>query len=232
MNRKVWLPFVLAYIAVASFMVALYSCAGCGSSPLALGRTVAQEYEAVVEVDVSCTDDGPLISSITTWHGSGVVVSSSQVLTAWHVVDAAAVTGANCNIAVVLKSGEHVPMTVEVSAVENDMARLDTLELYVFNAPPVELVSPPDPGQWVCAVVAWPERGRRCGEVQDRRDPDGKFWYDIITEPGNSGGGVYDTSGHLVGIVSSYRPCPFNGQLCGGGAMPLVEAKFLLPVIL
>jgi hypothetical protein len=78
---------------------------------------------------------------------------------------------------------------------------------------------PPPLGAEVCEAPAKPARKHRCGEVEP---PRGGFESStMIVEPGNSGSGVYDAYGHLVGIAVHMTFCG-NGQICGSEYAPLL----------
>jgi hypothetical protein len=80
-------------------------------------------------------------------------------------------------------------------------------------------VAPPL-GTTVCAAPSRPVHVHKCGEVYPYTKPPGDISFGIIVEPGNSGSGVYNEDGELVGIVTALRPCA-NKQWCAGYATSL-----------
>lgn len=135
--------------------------------------------------------------------GSGVLVSEDDVLTAYHVVDCEGVA----LLTVILADDRMMAASVAWSDERHDLARvaLATPALLDVHDPVVGLAD----GR-VCAQVAFPRREQRCGEVTEVRD-DGTTWGEVrfsaVVQPGNSGGGVYDEEGRLVGIVTSRVFC-------------------------
>lgn len=185
------------------------------------GAPVAPQYAATVSIAVHCGDGTAM--------GSGVVVSERQVLTALHVV-----SGKGCDpfASVALPGGEPVLMIAEVGSPTADVVRLVALTGAPFaDVRPPTLGAAPRVGDEVCLSVAIPRRGRKCGEVQpiDGVGPPGNMVHNAITEPGNSGGPVYDTAGHLVAIITHMIQAG-NGQIVGGRATTLAERSWLMPV--
>lgn len=142
--------------------------------------------------------------------GSGVLVADRLVLTAAHVV---ACEGTVSIQVTVMATGQELTATAETIDTNSDIARLTLSE--PVAATPMTYGPRPELDDRVCLVSAVPEYTRRCGNVQSFREGKGDVWHDAITQPGNSGGGVYDSRGRLVGIVTHYYTCR-NGQFCGG----------------
>jgi S1-C subfamily serine protease len=163
--------------------------------------------------------------------GSGVVVSKYHVITAAHVVEGSA--GCELPLVVEVGLGAEKPtaylMTIDVLDEESDLARLIIVGLGAFDTIAPIIAPPPVLGGEVCLSSGVPSWTRRCGQTWPRgRDSAGDIRHEVVTEPGNSGGGVYDRAGRLVGIVTHYRACPANGQLCGGRATSLVGKRVSL----
>lgn len=188
-------------------------------------RTVEDEYDAAVKIETSC-------AGIVVAYGSGVIVSSTQVLTASHVVD-----HPGCSWMVRTRDGDVHPMELDLStetftigAMPPDgIARLTMAQLEIFDewttAPVLGYV--PDLGDELCIVTAWPDRNRKCGEVQPWRD--GVAQHLAVTEPGNSGSAAYDRAGRLVGIVVTLSMSMANGQITGGGVAPIELVRWIVP---
>lgn len=169
-------------------------------------RTPAEQDAAAAEVHAVCvTPDSKIRINL----GSAVLISETTALTAAHVIQCDGVP------AVVLKfSGGERKASVTLVDVRGDIARLTLTEPLTSPGPARFGPTPPVDAR-VCLATAIPSRGRSCGEIGSYDDPPGDANHDAITEPGNSGSGVYDASGRLVGIVTHFRKCS-NGQYCGG----------------
>jgi S1-C subfamily serine protease len=142
--------------------------------------------------------------------GSGVVVEDFTVITAAHVVECPGKLG----IAIEDWRGNAYKAELLVADEDEDVAKLYVPEL---KGTLVQYGPKPRIDERVCLVGASPYRVRRCGWVESWGPKPGDMKHSAITEPGNSGGAIYDSRGFLVGIVTHYRRCS-NGQLCGGAA--------------
>lgn len=170
-------------------------------------RTPAWQVAESATLTVLCAD-----GSVKA--GSGVLIGPDRLLTAAHVV---ACDGTDPMLILVELHGASTMAGVEVMSTGADIARLQTIDKLESHA---VLIGPrPAIGEMVCVAAGAPlGRTRRCGPVE-RFDADasGDIVHAVVTEPGNSGAGVYDADGRLVGILSHYRTC-VNGQFCGGKA--------------
>jgi S1-C subfamily serine protease len=193
-------------ILAALFLLA--TACSCGAVPKRTvevppaDRALAREEAArAVAVAALCGEAG-------TAFGSGVIVGPSTVLTALHVVG-------HCENPVVLvqTTDEKVRAVVVTAKWSADVARLE-LVAGTFDAPVLERGPRPEPGDRVCVVAAVPDRLRRCGEV-DKYGTDGMY-HSAPVQRGNSGGGVYDSAGRLVGVTTMTI-----GDGMGGVAAPL-----------
>lgn len=166
--------------------------------------TIVEQYNRTASIMVVCST-GPVM-------GSGVVTGKDTILTAYHVVD--------CDGAVLVIVGgktEHVGTITKFSR-ERDIA---TLNVPGVNS--VAVVGPePIAGDRLCVSPGWPTRNRVCGEVfyEQGKTQSTKIRFGAIVQPGNSGAGVYDSHGRLVGILTVLTRC-VNGQICGAGMSPL-----------
>lgn len=141
--------------------------------------------------------------------GSGVNLGNGRILTALHVA-------AYCPVYLVTShaSGHVAFGSLELGHVD-DLAIIRVAP--VEAAPPVRVASV-QPGTVVCAMVASPEPGVRCGHVVKAMPGKGGIEHTVPTQKGNSGGGLYDTQGNLVGVIVT---CNLTDGKCdgsGGGA--------------
>lgn len=213
------------HLAWMALVVTLACLAMCCAHAKPLTRTVAEAHDASVQITISCVNGSG--------YGSGVIMSSRTVLTANHVANKAA----NCLYLAETADGKKFVMMISKEWPEHDITELYTpfaLELVhdghtqgLLPSTPIELAPVPPPGELACIVSSFPDHLRRCGAVQYyRQEPPGDVEIDVLVEPGNSGSGVYDLKGRLVGITTHLRRCQ-NGQWCGGRFSSL---EFLLSV--
>jgi S1-C subfamily serine protease len=182
------------------------------------------QYTYAVAIYTTCiTKEGQIEMS----GGSGVVVGPRHVITAAHVVDCDGV------VSLKIESRDERKFSVLVNEVDKalDLALLelsDPKERLAHSSVP-RVTRPPRAGEMVCTMAMIPDISRRCGLVQwNRKEPPGDMAFDTLTVPGNSGGGVYDRFGNLVGIITHYVTLG-NGQIAGGRATSLWQRKDLIP---
>lgn len=173
------------------------------------GRDAVVALESAVFISIVCVDasGGGYISG-----GSGVIVDAYTVFTAAHIADDP--PGMVCLRTATMVNGKKYMLAPGKSLPERDLASLASL-VSLFPTLPVVYGPAPGYGERVCSMTAHPRFLWRCGDVQLRADPPGDRSHTIITEGGNSGSGVYDSRGRLVGIITHRWSCS-NGQLCGG----------------
>lgn len=171
----------------------------CGPSNVTL---VTEQYQRTAFITVAC--DGISV-------GSGVIIAPDYVLTANHVTD--------CDGLFVVATETYDGL----AAVVTQNKERDLAKLYVpgIRGPEVEIGPEPSPGDTVCLSPAYPRRDRKCGEVYFERGdgPNNRIRFSAKVEPGNSGSGLYDSEGRLVGIVTQYEYGRHG--ITGGAASPL-----------
>lgn len=141
--------------------------------------------------------------------GSAVVLSEHTLLTAYHVVE-----GLDTVVVTEGPGAKEIRAKVIKTDPVHDLALLRVTEKLPYK--PTTVAPMPSLGNIICLVAKVPQVDRQCGGlVRHEKGVAGDYWHSAITQPGNSGSGVYDMSGHLVGIVTHYRRCR-NGQICGG----------------
>lgn len=195
----------LALVMVA-FLATCVSCAAfTGKSTNRVSDTRVQMARAVRVARLCITSEGMAVG-----FGSGVIYSKTEILTASHVV--------RCDGELVLKvvsaSGDVYPVTVSALDERIDVARLKLGGDASFGDIGRVDVGSVGIGDSVCLAIGAPRRGYRCGIVSEWDSDPGNVQHGAVTEPGNSGSGVY-SGGRLVGIVTHYTRC-LNGQYCGG----------------
>ena len=174
------------------------------------GRSAQVALESSVLITTTCVmEDG----SVSTWLGSGVVVNNHTVFTAAHIAEDP--PGAVCVRRATMVNDKSYLLAPGVTLPERDLASLHTVLEKFDPTHPITHGPAPEYGARVCSTTAYPRFLRMCGDVQMKADPPGDLAHTIITEGGNSGSGVYDARGRLVGIITHRWSC-FNGQLCGG----------------
>ncbi len=209
------------------FLVA--SCAGVvhpvssPSRPAVTGRTVAEQNLSAVSLKVMCPDG-------TGHYGSGVIVSEHRILTAAHVAQCAAEdVGHVAATSITVESGG-TSFTAEADTIiqEADIARVKVSGSLKQRLSPVSVGPLPAVGDTVCFMSAVPRYRYRCGLAQ-RSEPGPNA--DIVIEDagvmhGNSGSGLFDLQGRLIGIIVQLYPCEFS--VCGGRASSLAAWSSLI----
>ena len=188
-------------------------------------RSIGEEHAMAVTIVAACVgDDGSVMFGPI---GSGVVVAPTEILTADHVVLAGDTHHMKCSLSATDAWGSVHPLYVQQQDEKLDVARMGTL---VPFAPyyPISLAEPPPPGARVCSAVPFPYAVRRCGDVQFFRNTDegADLSWTSVVEHGNSGSGLYDEAGHLIGIVVQLVPC--EGGICGGRATTIARVPWIL----
>lgn len=196
------IPLVLASL--------LAACGGCTAPAMFRGGSDAPSRADTLEAEGDRAVEIVGVTPMGTYKCSGVLVSDHQVVTAAHCARADAFLTAE------RRDGTQAIFQIEVIAPAYDFARLETVPGWFGEAPGTPHVGPvPEIGDQVCLAPVVPRRDHKCGEVQAVYS-DG-VCHDALTEHGNSGGGVYDASGRIIGIVSTLYTAA-NGQIIGGCA--------------
>lgn len=128
---------------------------------------------------------------------SGVLVSSERAFTALHVIRCDRPT-----IVIRTARGEVRPAALMLFWPDQDLALLRV----EAPAPPVKGTGEVSVGQVVCLSPAVPERRRSCGVVTHVQGSTGRIYHTARVLHGNSGSGLYDAGGVLVGVVTHTTP--------------------------
>lgn len=207
-ETKPWAGGFLAALLWLCFVAFAVLTSGCMRD--VRGRDPGVAFESTVRITITCaTADGQALVG----YGSGVIVDDHTVLTAAHVAEDD--PGMVCMRMATMVNGKSYILAPGKILHDRDLASMH-LMLDAFDPTyPAIFAKPPGYGERVCAMTAFPRFLWRCGDVQTGEDAPGDLSHTIVVEPGNSGSGVYDTRGRLVGIITHRWSC-FNGQLCGG----------------
>ncbi len=169
-------------------------------------RDLAAQYASAVAITANCLELST--GTVGGWYGSGVIVNDHTVLTAGHVVEA---EGYLCTWEGVLSDGTKVELKPGYVDHDADLAAMHSSTK--MKALPVSYAGMPPLGSEVCESASHPKVVHRCGEVEPSEE--GYIVTDMLVDHGNSGAGVYDEDGHLVGITTRLVMCG-NRQYCGG----------------
>lgn len=171
-------------------------------------RTIAQQFNAAVTIHTICFQafGAPKAGMI----GSGVILTDTRMLTAYHVVD-----DKSCVYFAESRDKVKHAMTVRHESKELDIAEFTVsppfspVAVSNFEFANAEVI-----GERLCVAAPYPQSSRFCGELSPNSFEAGMDieWFGIV-QPGNSGSGVYNERGQLVAIVTRVRVCA-NGQFC------------------
>lgn len=202
-ETKPWAGGFLAALLWLCFVVFAVLTSGCIRETR--GRDPGVAFESTVLITITCP--------VGMGYGSGVIVNDHTVLTAAHV--ATDPDGMFCMRTATMVNGRQFLLAPGKILPDQDLASLHLVIERFDPTFPVTFARKPGYGARVCAMTAFPRFLWRCGDVQTTEDLPGDLSHTIVVEPGNSGSGVYDTRGRLVGIITHRWSCS-NGQLCGG----------------
>lgn len=174
-----------------------------------------------VEIRTRCfdLDSGKMRS----YGGSGVGVDRNTVITAAHVSSPCLIPAL---IEVRRQSGDWIPAYVRKVSHRDDIAVLFVAgDLGAFHK--IAFAPVPPSGQ-ICMSVAAPARKRICGAVERKTalQVGWTFSHTANPTPGNSGSGVYDSKGRLVGILTQGKWCsPMKKKMCMGFASAIFGVR-------
>ena len=188
----------------------------------ALQAAISSVQASVVEVRVQ--GSGFLQQSS---QGSGVVIrSSGLIVTNYHVV------GTADTVEVITASGQSITAHVIAKDQDEDLAILRPLSTAGTG---VDLIddsgSAPKSGTTVFAIGSpfGLQNTVTAGVVSAYRQDDGRpiIQFDAPVNPGNSGGGLFDIEGKLVGIPTAIRS-PVDGNVGIAFAVPASRVRAML----
>lgn len=174
----------------------LLCLAACSSLPAlpAAPRSADQARATTVGLYSSCTDEFTGYDYHDPVTGTGVIVGRRQVLTAAHVVECPLIT---------LVRATPADGSTRILVVQRDDlafgAGYDLASLVPLADEDLGPFAPPtfgySAGRWCVTTL----HGSVCGEPIGVGD--GLITLDVQTRVGDSGAGVYDSAGHLMGLV-------------------------------
>ncbi len=226
--RHIRITVVGTWLLVIAIAIA-WLCAGCthDAKPITPTRMVLTPVDAMarsVRIERVCfmgdAFAAPPSMQADGGNGSGVVYETGVVLTANHVIKCPPHSARMIRVV----GADNIKLWAEVAAVDaaHDIARLSVRGVYASKA---ELATPV-PGEIVCSVNASPERNFACGIVgkvepmKTKENGEVNIWHSARTIPGNSGAGVYNRWGQLVGLATNgYKP---EQNMTGGLATTLL----------
>ena len=147
--------------------------------------------ERAVQIHAGCGDDADSYS------GSGTIVDPHQILSAWHIVESCP-DGA---LTATLADGIKIDISVRAASISSDMVLFQTnTDLGIGVQPTAKVYR----GDVACMAAAYPKRKVLCGHVLAINRATDMFngWISVTTKSGNSGAGVFNAEGELVGIVT------------------------------
>jgi len=193
-----------AIVVLGLTLAGIAACNGCAAVQTPSRRAPLAEMQRLATVAVHMTCMTPR-GELEQWGGTGIITGPWEVMTASHV--------AHCDGVGLLSlrglDGKYISASLVHEDQKHDVAKL---------RPAVELPSwkwtwgpSPKDGEVICFESATPRRSRKCGKVSYT---DGLAGAEVRTDasaiPGNSGSGVFNAGGQLVGILT--RGCIVPGQ--------------------
>lgn len=238
----------VALVLCLAAIVVLACNPGCAF--LTHARGPVEQYNSAVVIKVGCAfemPDNPLMPKTTIvaeGTGSGVVVGPHRVLSALHVSGCETDWPNPLDLSKPIKLHGTLMYMRVVTGDKNDpkehhaevvqrFPKRDIMTLHTEDdlgayMSPIAIGVDPEVGDTVCEASGSPTWTYRCGIVQPNlaagRDGDIRFAFKV--EHGNSGSGLYDAHGHLVGIVVMLRTCEFD-EVCEGYASSLYDLAWL-----
>jgi S1-C subfamily serine protease len=174
---------------------------GCFSSSRSSIFTPAYQAAVTVRLDEICVkvDLTTTNQAYTGYRGTGIALGPRRVLTAGHMAD--------CNVQglyVELPNGSHAFASVIWLSRARDLALLSIPNGSLGDTLASPEVAAVKIGETVCAHVADPKVDTLCGVVTSVGGPGGRdVNFTGAVQHGNSGAGVFNAQGKLVGIITA-----------------------------
>lgn len=189
---RTWAAVLLIQVVVAVIAGLLgASCVRLPNVP-SQPRTTGEQMRTAVVVESSCS-----MHALGTYRlGSGVLVDGRHVVTAYHVVACGIVP----LVYVETSDGRRQRFVLVSEDLDNDTATLEIASAEILPVAPVRRARA-RPGDTACAATARPRRELNCGTVEQVAGR--QLRLSNRTLLGNSGSGLYNARGALVGIVTA-----------------------------
>lgn len=211
-RERAWFKAPLAIAALIAS--ALVACTPAIVAPAQLRPTANLRTRAAITVESTCawgassgagTDVAVWAATSDDRAGAGVIVGPRHALTAAHVVACAAIP----RVQVTTSDGRTFRAVVVKVDELRDVAELELASAGTFGiAAPTPLRGAEHVGYWACVVTT---AGEKCGPIVDRAGE--LAWISVDGKRGESGAGVYDEGGRLVGT---------NTRVCVAGKCAIV----------
>lgn len=168
-------------------------------------RLAPEQIATAVLVATDCVaEDGfsGALSFDNSGKGSGVIISERHVLTAAHAADCKGTVLPMSRVR--LPDGRQFRMVIDKIDHDLDLARLElaSADTFKMKIPPPKVGRIPVKDDPVCMATGMPKRGWNCGPMIETRGINRVILHAASTTMGNSGSGLYDGDGNLVGIVT------------------------------
>lgn len=219
----------LAVVLVVFMSIAAFAVCACATINPHRERSPTEQYTNSVKLIVTCIETTTAGAMYRVHMGSGVIVSEDVVLTAAHVASCPDGQKMFAETVVMPNESDMYTAETEMLYLQRDVARVKLSFKKLEDVPPVHLGPRPAIGDTICAATAVPDWGRACGVV----GPSGSNLTDSINistlvQFGNSGSGVFDSHGRLIGLVITAHLCQGNFP-CSGGVTPIQDMAGLIP---
>lgn len=175
-----------------AFFLSIAACVGC--MRVSEGPRLSEPEQRSLAVAISHTCYTP--QGISRNGGSGVIVQTHVVITAYHVIECAGLS----KIEITSRDGVTYQATVLQAMPDVDLASLVVASKLASR--PLGWASA-RADETLCAEAGIPTFSRRCGRVSKLSDrPGADVMHTIQVVNGNSGGGTYNAKGQLVAIIT------------------------------
>ncbi len=184
---------------------------------LGQARSTSVQIDTTVIVAMTCLKRAPILKHddwLQLW-GSGVIIDDTHILTAHHVVDCPLMAF----IEIRLADGRKFTATTTKIDTTQDVAILSVMNLKGFelNIPTARIGREPEIGELLCFYSAHPFKRRSCGKFDQKTSftsVSNAIEFAAEVTKGNSGSGVYNQYGELVGVVTNEGNCGSDKHSC------------------
>jgi hypothetical protein len=187
-------------------------------------RDILARMNAAARIEMACLRNDPFSAALDN-KGIAIGVDDRHVVTAGHVVRCPEIP----IVHVVLSSGRRLRVVVSKEDTAGDLALLTiaSADRFHLDLPPPVIAPTPAVGDAWCSFTGSPKREAHCGFVEsvNGKQMNADLSGSARTVFGNSGSGVYDVQGRLVGIVIYTDPTDWASM----GVTSLAKHRGVLP---